>query len=294
MSSTALELIAQSGFGCSFDDLIQDHNEYESSHALRLPGPTGFRLIFFRVYWLTLLMKIGPPAFRRMLVIDQLNEGEDFLSILSEFITLFSKTFTFAGMGTTSSALSRALWILAQRKDVQDTLRQEIREARAKAEGDSSYDTLVSCRETMRMFTPLSTMDTVLPLSEPITGVDGRKIHEIHVPKGTSLVIGLLASNRSNDLCGPDTHEWKPQRWLKLLPEALLTVHLPGIHANFLFTYPFSSAHLEVVLSLLIEEIESAPSKDISWHMKGVDTPLLAKGDCTCPQLPLMVKLASS
>ncbi|PPR03959.1 hypothetical protein CVT24_008314 [Panaeolus cyanescens] len=368
MSRTALELIAQSGFGHSFDDLTQDHSENEFSYALKLLVPTSFKLIFFRVYLLNTSMKIGSPAFRRMLVnlipykpfhimrdlvdtlhnasysiyqskkkalfagdgevVDQISEGKDILSILmrenmkasqedrlsEEEIYAQISTFTFAGMDTTSSALSRTLWILAQHKDAQDKLRQEIREAVSNAEGDPSYDTLVSlpyldavCRETMRMFSPISTMlrdtleDTILPLSEPIIGVDGRKMHEIHVPKGTSLVIGLLASNRNKDLWGPDAHKWNPERWLNPLPEALLAAHLPGIYANLMtfsaggrscIGFKFSQLEMKVVLSLLVEKFEFSLSKDITWQMTGIATPVLADGDRTRPQLPLMVKLA--
>ena len=60
-------------------------------------------------------------------------------------------------MDTTSSALSRTLWILAQRQDAQEKLRLEIREAR-KGKGDFGYDDLTNlpyldavCRETLRL-----------------------------------------------------------------------------------------------------------------------------------------------
>ena len=60
-------------------------------------------------------------------------------------------------MDTTSSALSRILWILAQRQDVQEKLRLEIREAR-KDHADLTYDELTNlpyldavCRETLRL-----------------------------------------------------------------------------------------------------------------------------------------------
>ena len=60
-------------------------------------------------------------------------------------------------MDTTSSALARTLWILAQRQDVQDKLRLEIRNSR-KDNTDPIYDELMSlpyldavCRETLRL-----------------------------------------------------------------------------------------------------------------------------------------------
>ena len=59
-------------------------------------------------------------------------------------------------MDTTSSAISRILHLLAQRRDVQDKLRQEVLEARA--HGELDYDSLHAlpyldavCRETLRL-----------------------------------------------------------------------------------------------------------------------------------------------
>ena len=63
----------------------------------------------------------------------------------------------FAGMDTTSGALGRTLFLLSIHQDVQNTLRQEIAEARKS--GDLSYDELVAlpyleavCRETLRVY----------------------------------------------------------------------------------------------------------------------------------------------
>ena len=50
----------------------------------------------------------------------------------------------------------------------------------------------------------------------------------------------------------------------------------------------------EVVLSLLIESLEFAPSKkEIFWQMVGVVTPIVVS-EGTKPKLPLLVKLAKS
>ena len=62
-------------------------------------------------------------------------------------------------MDTTASAISRSLWILAQRQDVQDKLCSEMRNARMeKGDGDLTYDELVAlpyldavCKETLRV-----------------------------------------------------------------------------------------------------------------------------------------------
>ena len=74
--------------------------------------------------------------------------------------------------------------------------------------------------------------DVVLPLAEPIRGLDGQMIHEIFVPKNTTIVAGLHNCNRNKALWGPDAYEWKPERWLSPLPTAVTEAKIPGIYAN--------------------------------------------------------------
>ena len=69
------------------------------------------------------------------------------------------RTLTFAATDTTSSALSRALHMLAQHKDAQDRLREEVRNARQNNNGqDLDWNELDSlpyldavCKETLRL-----------------------------------------------------------------------------------------------------------------------------------------------
>ena len=72
----------------------------------------------------------------------------------------------------------------------------------------------------------------VLPLSEPIRGLDGTLMSEIPVPKGTYVLVGIRACNRSKALWGDDALEWKPERWLAPLPEAVGKAHVPGVYSN--------------------------------------------------------------
>ena len=74
--------------------------------------------------------------------------------------------------------------------------------------------------------------DAVLPLSEPVRGLDGKMIHEIPVPKDTTVIVGLLSSNQNKQIWGEDALEWKPERWLASLPAALEDAHLPGVYSN--------------------------------------------------------------
>ena len=74
--------------------------------------------------------------------------------------------------------------------------------------------------------------DTVLPLSQPVRGRDGKELSEIVVPRGTALMVHLQASNANKELWGEDAEEWKPERWLAPLPVAVEGARIPGVYAH--------------------------------------------------------------
>ena len=74
--------------------------------------------------------------------------------------------------------------------------------------------------------------DVVLPLSSPIRGRDGTLMSEIPIPKGTEIIMGVLGHNTNTALWGADANEWKPERWLAPLPDALTEAPAPGVYAN--------------------------------------------------------------
>lgn len=74
--------------------------------------------------------------------------------------------------------------------------------------------------------------DVVLSLSNPIRGLDGREMSGIAVPQNTTIIIGITACNRNPEIWGPDSFEWKPERWLKPLPDTVARAHLPGVYSN--------------------------------------------------------------
>ena len=81
--------------------------------------------------------------------------------------------------------------------------------------------------------------DIVLPLMWPIKSEDGkREINAIPLKKNTNVIISILNANRSTRIWGPDAEEWKPERWLKPLPESVSKAHLPGVYASmFVLAY---------------------------------------------------------
>lgn len=76
----------------------------------------------------------------------------------------FCSSLMFAAMDTTSSALSRILYTLAEHPEVQEKLRQEIKEAHTE-DGNMEYDKLMTlpyleavCRETLRVYVTISSL----------------------------------------------------------------------------------------------------------------------------------------
>jgi len=260
-------------------------------------------------------------------VTQQIGQGKDIMSILMKANMSASEedrmskeellgqisTLTFAAMDTTSGALARILHLLSTHQDVQSRLRQEIVEARSR-NGNLEYDELVAlpyleavCRETLRIYPPVSYVqrttrqDVVLPLSTPIKGVDGQEITEVFVPNNTHIIVGILAANRNPEIWGPDSYEWKPERWLTPLPDSVTAARIPGVYSNLMtfigggracIGFKFSQLEMKVVLSLLIESFEFLPSKkEIFWKMTSLVIPTVVGDESGRPKLPMVVKL---
>ncbi|KAF9811020.1 hypothetical protein IEO21_06724 [Rhodonia placenta] len=259
-------------------------------------------------------------------VLRQVGEGRDIMSILlranttaseqdklpeSEMIAQMS-LLVFAATDTTSNTLARILQSLAEHSDVQSKLREELLHAGANT-GNLSYDDLMKlplldavCRETLRLYPPVTILlrvprkDSVLPLSEPIVGLDGSIIKDVPVPKGTEIVIGTLGSNVNKSLWGEDSLEWKPERWLSPLPRAVNDAPIPGVYSNLMtflggkrscIGFKFSEMEMKVVLAVMVSNFTfKLTEKEIGWNVALVWYPTVGKDDDR-PQLPLKVRL---
>ncbi|KAH8986066.1 cytochrome P450 [Lactarius hatsudake] len=206
-----------------------------------------------------------------------------------------------AGTDTTSTALSRILHLLSLHPDVQDKLRNELKERHEDNE-ELTHDQLVSlpfleavCRETLRLYPPVpgvmrtyathhfssygpsyslvvgsARSDAVLPLSSPIRDVDGREVHEIFVPKNTNVFVHIYNLNRDPSIWGADAAEWKPERWLAPLPQSVSDANIQGVYANTMtfiggtracIGFKFSQLEMKVVLSQIIPAFRFAPTE---------------------------------
>ncbi|KAK1224785.1 hypothetical protein PQX77_012303 [Marasmius sp. AFHP31] len=205
--------------------------------------------------------------------------------------------------------------VIGQNSVVQNKLREELRAARAGHDGkDVPYDELVSlpyldaiCRETLRLHAPvarvlrMSTKDTVVPLSTPVRCTDGSVVSEVPVPANTNIYVSILNSNRNVDLWGPDALEWKPERWLSPLPQAVSDAKIPGVYSHLMtfigggrscIGFKFSQLEMKVVLFHLVEAFEFSPSeKEIYWENNTIANPTVKTGGKKF-QLPIKVSLA--
>ncbi|KAI0667375.1 cytochrome P450 [Trametes maxima] len=229
----------------------------------------------------------------------------------TELISQLS-TLLFAATDTTSSALTITLQRLSQNPDVQDKLRNEIRETKQRYDGDDiPYDDLLAlpyldavCRETLRVnaVAPLrfreARADAVLPLSKPIRGLDGTIMRSLFVPKGTLLFVPVQASNLSPDLWGADAEEWRPERWLAPLPDALTEAKIPGVYSNLMtfwgggracIGFKFSQLEMKVVLAELLTAFKfEEGNKPIIWNIAEVIHPTVG-AESMRPELPMRV-----
>jgi hypothetical protein len=74
--------------------------------------------------------------------------------------------------------------------------------------------------------------DTVVPLMFPVRGTDGAEIREVPIRENQNVIMGMGASNRNKALWGPDADEWRPERWLSSLPDALCEAKIPGVYSH--------------------------------------------------------------
>ncbi|KAL1708632.1 cytochrome P450 [Schizophyllum commune] len=348
MGRTAMELIGRSGLGFSFDSLAVDDPGHPAAACFKeilYLGPAWIRravvdLIPSRdlhnvrdkvdTIWATsqeiYAQKKAALSSGDEAVKQQIGLGKDILSLLiranmktddpldeTELLGQMS-TLIFAATDTTSSALSRIFYLLAQHPDVQDRIRQEIRAVKEAAGVVMSYDDYEALtymdaviRETLRLSVkphPLlwsANKDVILPFGKHILGSDGRELSEVHVPAGSSVIVSINNANRSKELWGADALEWKPERWLAPLPESITSAHMPGIYSNLLtflgggracIGFKFSQLEMKVALAEILDAFKLAPStKAVKWRMGNISTACV-EGEPDVSQLPVVLSRA--
>ncbi|KAI1198251.1 cytochrome P450 [Nemania serpens] len=126
-------------------------------------------------------------------------------------------TFLAAGHETTSSALSWACYLLAKHPELQQALREEIRQALPDdTEIDKSTD-LASILEPLPYLNGILNETLRLYPTVPLTmrqAVCDSSLAGQVIPKGVVVVLSMWQMNRSPDLWGPDAGDFRPDRWI--------------------------------------------------------------------------------
>ncbi|KAJ7458177.1 cytochrome P450 [Mycena latifolia] len=193
-----------------------------------------------------------------------------------------------AATDSTSSALNRMLHTLTVYPAVQEKLRAEL----LATPEHLDHDALVALpyldafiREMLRVFPPVmpgifryACKDTVLPLSRPLVGVDGKLMDSIPVPRGTITYVAISAANHNRQIWGEDALEFRPERWIGGNAESV-TTKMCGVYANTLtflgggrscIGFKFSQLEMKAVLCVLLRAFKfSSPDPRIKWNMTG-------------------------
>ncbi|PPR04921.1 hypothetical protein CVT24_007165 [Panaeolus cyanescens] len=205
-----------------------------------------------------------------------------------------------AGSDPPATALVWAFIELARNPDVQIRLREELTSF-ANAEptwnqlhGALPYlDAFVS--EVLRLHGSIgethrvAAQDDVLHLREPIIDASGKAIHEVHVAKGTEVLVPNHFLNCIKSTWGEDGHDFNPERWLR--EDAQFDEHE---HADFgsrarIWTFgegprhcigrTFSMAQMKILLIILLREysfeLPDGPSTPIDYHLSIFQRPKL-------------------
>ncbi|KAI0634036.1 cytochrome P450 [Trametes polyzona] len=218
-------------------------------------------------------------------------------------------TFLAAGHDTTSTATTWCLFALSQASEVQAKLRDELLTVETdtptmdELNGLPYLDAVV--RETLRLHAPVpvtlrvANKADVIPVSEPFVDRFGQVQDSIKISKGSSILIPILALNRSKKFWGEDAREFKPERW-QSTPEAAASI--PGVWSHLLtfiggpracIGYRFSIVEMKALVFVLVRAFEFAlavPPEEIQAKTSVVQRPILRSAPDQGNQLPMFVK----
>ncbi|KAJ7738300.1 cytochrome P450 [Mycena olivaceomarginata] len=328
LNRTSLEIIGRAGIAYSFDPMIpgeEPHDKYANTIKELLPAVFKMGLLFPLLPYAT---KIGSSAFRRSIVdiipwktlhrardivdemhsttkrvvargqLDMADDAKDIMSLLlkgnltaDEGLSLTDEELVgqtgmiiSAAADTTSSALARMFH-----------LRAEIVESSEHMDFDQ-LGSLPYLDGYVHEVLRLTLKDTILPLSEPLTGVNGKAIISIPVPKGTTVYIAVGAANHNRRIWGDDALEFKPERWQNGKAGNQME-KISGIYGNTMtfiggerscIGFQFAILEIKIVLSVFLRHFKfSLADQSVSWKIPGIIAVPIVEGKI---HLPLTVE----
>ncbi|KAI0763276.1 cytochrome P450 [Trametes elegans] len=217
-------------------------------------------------------------------------------------------TFLSAGHETTAITLSWFMYSVGRYPHVQEKLRSELLGLTTE---HPTIEQLLSLkyldnvlREVVRLYPAIPSSlrmaveDDLLPLGDPVY-IKGVPQDHICVPKGTPIVIPILAINRDKTLWGEDALEFRPERW-DALPASVSNI--PGIWAHNLtfmggqhacLGFRFALNQIKVAIFTLLRAFEfdlSVPAEEIGRSSTLLVRPMVLGEPEKGPQLPMRVR----
>lgn len=220
-------------------------------------------------------------------------------------------TLLIAGHETTSNQTAWTLWLLAQKPQVQQKLRDEIHDHFGRdMDRDIGFDELMNmeyldavCKESFRCKSAVpstirvATASADVPLSRAYPDRKGNPtITSVHIPKGREVIIPIQAINSDPEIWGEDAAEFVPERWLEL-PESAKHNGLP-MHLMTFISGPrgcignrFALAEFKMLLCHLVgrfqyDEVEG-------WEIEAKQTAVIRSRvvgqEEVGPQMPLRI-----
>ncbi|KAF8521878.1 cytochrome P450 [Hysterangium stoloniferum] len=171
----------------------------------------------------TRLHQKGPNSIIETLISSEGAQSDALILSTNEVLSQI-KMLIFAGYETTSIILTWALIELCKNINLQNQLRDELSQLNT----DPSFDQLTSglplldsiTKETLRLHPPVTMTlreavnDEILPLIEPLRTTSGELVDNVHISRGTSVVIPIHIMNKAKSIWGDNAHEFEPSRWL--------------------------------------------------------------------------------
>jgi len=164
-------------------------------------------------------------------------------------------------------------------------------------------------RETLRVHSPapetarVAVKDDVLPLNIPFTDRSGVVHHEIRIKKGQHFLLAISGVNMSKKLWGEDAMEFRPERWLEPLPEAVSSI--PGVWGHMMtffggshgcIGYRFALLEMKALLFILVCAFQmdlAVPGEQIISRTAVVQRPHVRGEIEAGGQLPVLIKPCS-
>ncbi|KAJ7194983.1 cytochrome P450 [Mycena pura] len=200
------------------------------------------------------------------------------MSLTDQELVACTSMIIFAATDTTSSSMNRMFHVLAEHPEVQEKLRAEILATPEQLDHDSLV-ALPYLDDVVREILRLAAVDSILPLSTPITGVDGKVMDSILVPKGTTVYVGISAANHNTQIWGEDALEFRPERWTNG-KAAGVTTKLCGVYGNTMtfigggrscIGFKFAQLEMKVVACVLLRAFRfSAARVHVQWRNTGI------------------------